>query len=57
MKKAVLHTTTLTHCKVRHILRDLFSTEQGNDSEMTFVKGATKINLKPQTFEYLAMTG
>ena len=57
MKKAVLHTTTLTHRKVRHILRDLFSTEQGNGSEMTFVKGATKINLKPQTFEYLAMTG
>ena len=46
MKKAVLNTTTLTHRKVRHTLR-----------EMTFVKGATKINLKPQTIEYLAMTG
>ena len=57
MEKAVLHTTTLTHRKVRQILRDLFSTEQRNDSEMTFGEGATKISLKPQTFEYLAMTG
>ena len=36
MKKAVLHTTTLMHCKAR----------QGYGSEMTFVAGATKVNLK-----------
>ena len=46
MKKAVLHTTTLMHCKTRRLLRDLFSTNQGNGSEMRFVAGATKINLK-----------
>ena len=46
MKKAVLHTTTLMHCKARTDLRDLFSTNQGNGSEMRFVAGATKINLK-----------
>ena len=34
------------HCKARHVLHDLFSTNQGNGSEMTFVAGATKINLK-----------
>ena len=34
------------HCKARQILRDLFSTDQGNGSDMTFVAGATKINLK-----------
>ena len=46
MKKAVLHTTTLMHCKVTKVLRDLFSTNQENGSEMRFVAGATKINLK-----------
>ena len=45
-KKAALHTTTLTHCKARQVLRDLFSSNQGNGSKMTFVAGATKINLK-----------
>ena len=34
------------HCKARHVLHDLFSTNQGNGSEMTFMAGATKINLK-----------
>ena len=29
--------TTPTHCKARQVLRDLFSTNQGNGSEMTFV--------------------
>ena len=46
MEKAVLHTTTLMHCKARKLLRDLFSTNQGNGSEMRFVAGATKISLK-----------
>ena len=46
MKKAVLYTTTLMHSKTRHVLRDLFSTTEGNGSEMTFVAGGTKINLK-----------
>ena len=43
--KAVLHTTTLMHCKARHVLRDLFSTNQRNDSEMTFATGDTKIRI------------
>ena len=34
------------HCKARQVLRDLFSTYQGNDSDMTYVAGTTKINLK-----------
>ena len=46
MKKAVLHTTTLMHCKARKVLRDLFSTNQRNGSEIRFVAGATKINPK-----------
>ena len=46
MKKAVLHITTLMHCKARKVLLDLFSTNQGNGSEIRFVAGATKINLK-----------
>ena len=44
MKKAVLHTTTLMHCKARQLLRDLFSTNQGNGSEMTFVPGIKNLN-------------
>ena len=46
MKKAVLHTATPMHCKVRRVLRDLFSINQGNSSEMTFVVEVTKVNLK-----------
>ena len=46
MKKTVLHTTTLMHCKALQVLRDLFSINQGNGSEIRFVAGATKINLK-----------
>ena len=45
-KKAVPHTTTLMHCKARHVSRDLFSNNQGNGSDMTFVAWATKINPK-----------
>ena len=45
MKKAVLHTTTLMHCKARQVLRDLFSTNQGNGSEMTLLAGATKVHV------------
>ena len=50
--KAVLHTTTLMHCKARHVLRDLFSTNQRNDSEMTFATGILK-----SEFRNLAMIG
>ena len=46
IKKAVLHATTLMYCKARQVLRDLFGTNQANGSDMTFVAGATKINLK-----------
>ena len=46
IKKTVLYTTTLMHCKARQVLRVLFSTNQGNGSDMTFVAAATKINLK-----------
>ena len=46
MKKAALHSTTPMHCKVRHVLHDLFSINQGNGSEMIFVAWATKANLK-----------
>ena len=45
-KKAVLHTTTLMHGKVRQALPDLFSTNQRNGSKMTFAAAATNINLK-----------
>ena len=34
------------HCKARQVLRVLFSTNQGNGSDMTFVAAATKISLK-----------
>ena len=37
MKKAVLHTISLIHCKARQVLRDLLSTNQENSSEMAFV--------------------
>ena len=37
---------TLMHCKARQVLRDLLSTNQGNDSGMTFVTRATKTNFK-----------
>ena len=46
MKKAILHTTTLMHCKARQVLRNLFSTNQGNGSEMTFVPGTNKVHIK-----------
>ena len=46
MKKAVLHTTALRHCKPRQVLRNLFSTTQGNGSEITFVARATKVYVK-----------
>ena len=41
-----LHTTTVIHCKARHDLRNLFSANQWNGSGMTYVAGATKIDLK-----------
>ena len=44
-KTFVLHTTTLMHWKARQVLRNLFTINQGNDLHMTFVAGATKINL------------
>ena len=46
MKKAVLHTTTLMHCKAWQALCDPFSTNQGNGSEIRFAAGGTKINFK-----------
>ena len=46
IKKTVLYTTTLMHCKARQVLRNLFRTNQGKGSDMTFLLGATNINLK-----------
>ena len=51
MKKTVLHTTPMMHCKTRQILRNLVSTNQGNRSERTncsqeLLKSTSKI-LKP----------
>ena len=46
IKKAVLHATTLMQCTARQVLGDIFSTNQGNGTEMTFVTEPTKINLK-----------
>ena len=46
MKKAVLHTTNLMHYKAKQVLRDLFSINEGNGSDVTFNAGATKVNLK-----------
>ena len=40
--------------KARHVLLDVFSTNQGNSSETTFVARATK---STSTFENLAMIG
>ena len=34
------------HCKAKQVLGDLFSINQGNGSEVTFVAWATKVNLK-----------
>ena len=33
MKKTVLYTTPMMHCKTRQVLRNLVSTNQGNGSE------------------------
>ena len=46
MKKAVLHIFTQIQYKARQVLRDLFSTNQENGSEMAFVTIATKTNVK-----------
>ena len=46
MKKAVLHAATLMHWKARQVLLDLFNTNQGNDSKMTFVAGTNKVHMK-----------
>ena len=42
------------HYKARQVLRNLFSSNQGNSSEMTLVTGATKSTSK---FENLTITG
>ena len=34
------------YCKARPVVHDLFSINQRNGSEMTFVAEATKVNLK-----------
>ena len=41
-----MYATTPMHCKARQVLRDLFSINQGNGSDVTFNAGATKVNLK-----------
>ena len=41
-----MDTTAPMHCKARQVLRDLFSINQGNGPEMTFVARATKVILK-----------
>ena len=46
IKKAVLHKTTLMNCKARQVFRDLFSTNQGNGSKMTFVARVKKFHIK-----------
>ena len=46
VKKAALHPTTLVHFKARQVIHNLFNTNQVNGLEMTFMEGATKINLK-----------
>ena len=45
MKKTVLHTIIPMHCKARQVLRDLFSNNQGNGSDVTFNAGVTKVKL------------
>ena len=45
-KKSSTDTTTLMHCQGRQVWRNLFSSNQGNGSEITFVAEATKIGLK-----------
>ena len=44
-KKGLLHATTLMYCKARQVLCNQL-TNQENDSEMTFMPGATKIKSK-----------
>ena len=53
VKKKKLY-CTLMHYKARKVFLDLFSTNQGNSSETTFVVGATKWTSK---FQSLAMIG
>ena len=50
-KKAALHTTSLTQCKARHVLWNLLSTNQENDSEIIFPAETTKINLKKLNYQ------
>ena len=45
-KKAVLYTATLMHRRVAQPSRDLFSTKQGNGSEMAFMARSHEINTK-----------
>ena len=55
-KRGLLLTTTLTCCKARQVLCDLFSTNQESHSEMTFAVGATKIKSKALKPSYDWMT-
>ena len=41
----MLHAAILMNCKTRQVLRDISRTNQGNDSVMAFVAGASNINL------------
>ena len=45
LKKAMLHAAILMNCKTRQVLRDISRTNQGNDSVMAFVAGASNSNL------------
>ena len=54
VKKNVLHTTTLLHCKARQVLRNLFSTNQGNGSEMAFVAESTKVYLEKPSYDCMS---
>ena len=54
--EAVLHTTTLMYCKASQGSRDVFSLNQENRSDMTFVASDTKISpkaLKPEGINYI----
>ena len=46
----------LTVSENKHVLRDLYSTDQGNGSDMTFVAGANKINGEFWQKSYLSLS-
>ena len=54
-KKAVLHQNTPMHCKARHVLVDLCSTNQGNGSEKNIC--GRSLSNKSQKLENLGTIG